>query len=248
VVDLWCFFYEDLADPKLWDSYAALMTPEERARHGRYLFEKDRRLFLATRALVRSVLSRYADVAPSDWRFAEGERGKPYIASPLCTPALHFNLSNTFGLVVCAVSLAHRELGVDAEFLERPGQTVAIADHYFATIETAALRALPGEDQRERFFCYWTLKESYIKARGLGLALPLGQFAFLLDQGPEIGIVFDPRLLDSPARWRFALLRAGARHLVAVGAATDGVPLSLRAIGVIPLRGPVALPGGAPCP
>jgi 4'-phosphopantetheinyl transferase len=237
IVDLYCFFYEGIKDPALIAAYFALMTEEEHARHDRFYFERDRRLFLATRALVRTVLSLYAEVEPARWRFAEGERGKPYIAEPLPNPVLHFNLSNTRGLVVCAVSTAHGSLGVDAEFLDRPGETVGIADHYFSPLEARALRARPPEHQRERFFCYWTLKESYIKARGLGLALPLEQFSFLLDSGSDIGIAFDPRLRDDPARWRFALLRASAQHMVAVGVDTGQLPLHLRACNFIPLRG-----------
>src|SRR5262249_41176042 len=70
-VDLWCFFYLGVDDASLLAAYDALMTEEERARNQRFWFEKDRRLFLATRALVRTVLSHYADVSPEDWRFAE---------------------------------------------------------------------------------------------------------------------------------------------------------------------------------
>jgi 4'-phosphopantetheinyl transferase len=76
----------------------------------------------------------------------------------------------------------------------------------------------------------------------MGLALPLGQFSFLLDQGPDIGVSFAPRLADRPARWRFALLRGSPRHMVAVGVDTDGGPLSLRANHYVPLRGPVPFP------
>ncbi len=245
VVDLWCFFYEAAASPELLAAYQELMTEDERARHGRYYFERDRRLFLATRALVRAVLSCYHPaILPAQWRFAEGERGKPFIAGPSGAPAISFNLSNTPGLVVCAVSLAHPSLGVDAESLARSGETVSIADHYFSAREARALRALPPEQQRERFFSYWTLKESYIKARGLGLALPLEQFTFLLDEGPDIGITFDPRLADDPARWRFALHKTATGHLVAVGADTAGAPLSLRAAEYVPLRGVAAAPVG----
>ena len=186
-------------------------------------------MFLATRALCRSVLSLYADVPPAQWRFAEGERGKPYIATPLPTPALHFNLTNTLGLIACVVSRVYPVLGVDAEFLGRHGETVNIAEHFFSASEVHALRTLPTEQQRERFFCYWTLKESYIKARGLGLALPLDQFSFLLDAGPDVGVAFDPRLLDSAPRWRFALLRGSRNHMVSVGVDTGGQALSLRA-------------------
>lgn len=237
-IDLWCFFYEqEELPPELWDSYLSLLTSAERTRHDRYYFERDRRLFLATRALVRCVLSAYADVAPADWRFGEGERGRPHIEWPRSSPPLQFNLTNTPGLVVCAVSTAHPMVGVDAEVLDRPGETVSLAEHYFSPSEVRALRALPIAEQRARFFAYWTLKESYIKARGLGLAIPLDQFSFRLEESPPIGITFDPRLPDEPGRWQFALHTAGPRHLVAVGARTDGIALSLRAARFVPLRG-----------
>ena len=240
VVDVWCFFYEGVDDPALLAAYDALMTPAERARHGRFVFEKDRRLFLATRALVRTVLAAYAPVPPEAWRFGEAEHGKPFVEGPAVAPRLHFNLTNTRGFVACAVSVAHEEIGVDAEWLERGGETVSIADSFFSALEVRALRALPEPQQHQRFFSYWTLKESYIKARGHGLALPLDQFSFHLGEGEEIGISFDPRLGDEPARWRFALVDFSPAHLLAVGASTAGAPLSLRLAQVVPLRGPVA--------
>lgn len=238
-VDLWLFFYEELEDAELNKVYRSLMTAAECARHERFYFERDRRLFLATRALVRTVLSCYADVPPAAWRFAEGERGKPYLVGPQVPVPLHFNLTNTYGLVACAVSTSHPQLGVDAELLDRTGETVSIADRYFSQREVAALSRLPVEEQRRRFFSLWTLKESYIKARGLGLAIPLEQFSFLLDEpGSEdarIKVLFDPRLQDDARRWRFDLLEASPRHLVAVGVDTGGAPLQLHAASVAPL-------------
>ncbi len=210
------------------------MTPEERARHDRFVGEGDRALFLATRALVRTTLSRYAPVAPGDWRFGTHARGKPHIEAPVTAPPLHFNLSNTHGLIVCAVSTTFAAMGVDTEPADRRSATVALADRYFSPSEVAALTALPADRHRRRFLSYWTLKESYIKARGLGLAIPLDQFSFLLDQDP-IGIAFDPRLGDDAARWRFALMDARPNHLVAIGADTGGAAWSLRARQVVPL-------------
>lgn len=109
-VDLWCFFYESVRDPDLLSAYDALMTEAERERHRRFVFERDRLLFLATRALVRTALSNYADVPPADWRFAADERGKPHVVGPSTEP-IYFNLTNTHGLVVCAVSRAHAHIG-----------------------------------------------------------------------------------------------------------------------------------------
>ena len=59
------------------------------------------------------------------------------------------------------------------------------ADRYFSPTEVAALGALPEAARPDRFFDYWTLKESYIKARGLGLQLPLDQFSFHLPASPS---------------------------------------------------------------
>lgn len=254
VVDLWCFpcprlpraadqrpqpAQEDASLSALDRAYLALLTADERARHDRYLFERDRLLFRATRALARTVLSQYAAVAPIDWRFAAGSHGRPYIDGPRVDPPLHFNLSNAHGMVVCAVSVAHAAVGADTEAIDRVTDTVAIADHYFSPREVQALHRVPAPLQAQRFFAYWTLKESYIKARGLGLALPLEQFSFLLDEGPDISIAFDPRLVDDPARWRFCLLRGSPHHFIAVGVDTGGAPLSLRAARFVPLQGPV---------
>jgi 4'-phosphopantetheinyl transferase len=99
----------------------------------------------------------------------------------------------------------------------RSGELLDVADRFFSPSEVAALRALPREEQLDRFFFYWTLKESYIKARGMGLAIPLSQFSFELDSARERGIRirFDPELKDDPARWDFSALSYGRRHAIA---------------------------------
>jgi 4'-phosphopantetheinyl transferase len=239
IVDLWYYFYEGIDDAELLASHEALLTPDERKRHGSFHFERDRRLFLATRALVRTVLSGYATVAPADWRFSTSEHGKPRISSPAVRPPIYFNLANTPGLVVCVVSVAHEPVGVDAERIDREAEAIELAERYFSASEVRRLRALPSCDQTRRFFTYWTLKESYIKARGRGLAVPLDQFSFLVED--EIGVVFDARLDDDARCWRFALLDAPPQHMIAVAAETGGAALSLRATQIVPLRGKAEL-------
>ncbi len=253
-VDLWWFPYEELAEHSpLFAEYATLLTEDEQLRHQRLRFERDRRQFLATRALVRTVLSFYEPtVSPRAWRFEVGERGKPSISEPLAARHWQFNLSNTRGLVVCAVSGAHRRLGVDVERLDRDNDLLALADRYFSRLEVAELRSLPLADQPSRFFDYWTLKESYIKAHGLGLAIPLDSFSFLLGRGsrsdargtsssdlgtaatPAIGIRFDARRDDDPAIWSFILLDAAPRYRLAIALETHGARLSLRAQRCVP--------------
>lgn len=243
-VHVFCTWLDGLDEPALLAAYGELMTPEERARNARYMFERSRREHLVGRALVRTTLSRYADVAPSAWRFVEGERGRPEIEGPAGAPPLRFNLSHTTGLVAVAVTTA-LDVGVDVEDAARQRTTVEIADRFFSPREVEALRALPAAEQRERFFTYWTLKEAYIKAVGLGLAIPLHHFSFLLAPEEPVRIAFAPELDDDATGWQFARSRPSSRHHLAVAVRRGARPdLRLVVRDVVPLAEVVARPAG----
>jgi len=227
IVDLWYWFYDPDLTEAVVETGVSWISPEEHERYRRFRFDRDRRLFLATRVLVREVLSRYAAVQPAAWRFVADRSGKPWVSEPEVTPPLHFNLTNTDGLVVCGVSVAHDAVGVDAERVDRKVNYTALAARFFAAVEAEDLRTLPSNHRPRRFFEYWTLKESYIKARGLGLAVPLDQCAFAVEPA-GVRISFMSAELEH-ARWRFTSIDAPPGHLIAVGADTGGHPLSVRA-------------------
>lgn len=209
---LWYVRCDDVKDPTLLAAYEALLAPEERARKARYVFEKNRHEYLLTRALCRGVLSRYEAVPPAAWTFSANSHGRPAIASPDARGLL-FNLSNTTGLIACLVA-RDREIGVDVEDTGRRSETVAIADRFFSPTEVAALHAVPEARQKDRFFDYWTLKEAYIKARGMGLAIPLDHFSFLIEEGQSIRIAFAPALPDDAESWQFTQHRPTPAHLI----------------------------------
>ena len=201
----------------------ALLSREEQLRHRRFVFERNRREFLWAHTLLRRALSRHAPtVAPESWVFTPTPRGRPEITGPEGAPPLHFSLSHTDGFITCAIA-RHPFVGVDVEATDGPGSTTEIAEHFFAPPEIAELRLISARQRRERFFQYWTLKESYIKARGAGLTLPLDQFWFSLLPGRPIEIRFARGFDDDPGRWRFALRRPSPRHqlAIALGGASD---------------------------
>lgn len=212
-VHLW---YSDPAELRVGSAYAAaqnIIAVDELERLRRFHFDRDRLAFLATRVLVRTVLSHYEPVSPVDWRFAANEYGRPRIAGGIESQT-DFNLSRTNGLIVCAVARG-AELGVDVEHL-RPEVTLDIADRFFSAIEAAALRTLPLKEQSRRFYDYWTLKESYVKARGLGLTIPLDRFAFILEGNRPPRIEIDPALGDSPRNWQFVQCCPTNEHVVSL--------------------------------
>ncbi len=196
------------------DAARPVLTDAEWNRCQRFAYAEGLRERLAARFMVRSVLSRYAQVDARDWRFKENAYGRPEVSEPHHATHLRFNLSHADGVVTLVVS-AHYDVGVDVEGLGRRTR-LAIADRFFAPSEVDALRALPEAEQPQRFLEYWTLKESYIKARGAGMSLPLDQFAFDLTTPGRPAIRFADAFDDDPHSWQFDRLLVGNEHLVAV--------------------------------
>ena len=197
-------------------AFVPLLVGSELEKHHRLKLEKVRTEHLLTRALCRLTLSKYFDVLPTAWCFERNAWGRPRITHHDGLAGFDFNLSHTQGLITCLIT-RNIEAGVDVENLARRGETVAIAKHYFAPSEVHALNQVPENQKRERFFQYWTLKESYIKARGMGLQIPLDQFSFELDIPGPIRIQFGPQIEDNPAAWQFEINRLSAQHLAAIG-------------------------------
>ncbi len=225
---LWHFRTASISDPILIKRGIEFLSADELARHARYLVPDAARSFLAARILVRSVLSLYAPISPSAWRFEPNRWGRPYIANPDAPPGLLFNLSHKPGLITCLVGCG-RDLGVDVEdaSANRP-YLREIAQRFFSATEVARLVALPEAQHVRRFFELWTLKESYIKARGIGLSLGLSKFSFSVEEDPSptcATVTFDHDFEDDAETWDFRLFRPDDRHLIATSVRRCLTPL-----------------------
>lgn len=86
----------------------------------------------------------------------------------------------------------------------------------FSTNEQASLNSLPSELQLGRFYALWTLKEAYIKARGLGLSLPLQEFSFELEEAASPSLEIADSLEDDPDEWQILTCQATKMHKLAV--------------------------------
>lgn len=235
-VHVWLVMTDQVTDERRLASYHALMNPAEHERNGRFVFPAGRHEHLLTRALIRTTLSHYHPaIDPRDWQFSSNAFGRPELAGPTCEPRLRFNLSHTDGLIVCVVAI-DREVGIDVEDVTRRQlDGTDIANEVFSATELTELRALPLLEQPDRFFHYWTLKEAYIKARGLGLQLPLDQFSFHLGDDAPIRISFGPGISDDPMRWQFHLQRLTPRHRLALAISRRREPdLAVRMWPVVP--------------
>jgi len=190
-----------------------MLDAQEREKLDRFMFADDSHRYLVSHALVRSVLSLYSGIAPCDWRFSQGPHGRPEIISD-SQPRLRFNLTHTNGLAACIVTLDD-DCGIDAERLSERHNTLGVAKRLFSAPELEQLVQHEGQDFLEYFYAHWTLREAYVKARGIGLSLLNRQLRFAIEE-KEITVKFDAAVDDCESDWYFQLIRPAATHIAAL--------------------------------
>lgn len=142
------------------DTFAALVSEERLEQSRRYAAPADRLRSLAAGALLNYAVKELfphqkVPVTPS-----VGLHGKPQL------DFMEFSLSHTGNYAACAVST--NPVGID---IERPRPfRPALASRFFTDAEATACT---GSDS---FTICWTLKESFLKATGFGMKLPLSAF------------------------------------------------------------------------
>jgi 4'-phosphopantetheinyl transferase len=225
-LQLWLAYPGDLVEPSTEEECAALLDDAERARAARFRFDRHRREFLAMHALARVALSHAHPLSLDAWRFTVNEYGKP---SPVPECGLSFNQSNSLELAVCLVARLNAQsgvpvdVGVDVESFARAKEIVPLAARVFSAAERAQLETLPVAERPDRALSLWTLKEAYIKARGMGLSLPLDGISFLFDGPQALRFEVAPGVDEDPSRWRFCRFdHAGHRIALAVVANAAG--------------------------
>ena len=135
-----------------------------------YRFEKDKKLSCGAYLLLKKLLHEENVIEP---HFKTEKYGKAYISN---YENIHFNLSHSGKMVLCAIS--DREVGADVEYIDSEID-LDIAKNYFYNSEYESI--MNSENSPEEFFKYWVLKESYMKYTGLGMNLELDSFEIIIE-------------------------------------------------------------------
>jgi 4'-phosphopantetheinyl transferase len=212
-VDVWWTRPDIGMDADLVHRYEQLLADDERQRYHRFVRHEDRRSHLVARALVRLTLASYTGSDPAALRFSPGPHGKPEVVGPPGARLPRFNLSHSRGLIALAVT-SDDDVGLDVEHVERQVDCLELARRFFAPREAAHVAAVDSVERHRVFFDYWTLKEAFVKATGLGLSVPLESFWFDLSDPPVASFADAPR--DVGRDWQFARLALGPDHAAAL--------------------------------
>jgi 4'-phosphopantetheinyl transferase len=120
-------------------------------------------------------------------------------------------------MILIAITIG-REVGVDVERIRTDLDLDSIAARFFSASEYKILASLAGPARYEAFFACWTRKEAYLKARGVGLSLPLDQFdvSFLPNEIPRL-LATRPDPAEA-RRWRIQALDLSGDYAAALAA------------------------------
>jgi 4'-phosphopantetheinyl transferase len=167
---VWVLDTRELSGVAGWrERFFSTLGEAEVARAASFRFARDRILFAYSHGFLRCLLAGYTGRDPKQLVFEAGEFGKPLLAdSPL-----HFNLSHSGSLVAAAVTESG-PCGVDIEE-KRNLEDLHRLIGSFSREEQNFVRG--HRSGSSAFWQIWTLKESYLKAHGVGLRAELASFS-----------------------------------------------------------------------
>ncbi|MGB3203042.1 MAG: 4'-phosphopantetheinyl transferase superfamily protein [Nodosilinea sp.] len=170
------------AEIDVLDALQSALSPDELARLQRLHRPAVWRQYILSRGCLRHLLSRYTGQAPNALTFAYGPYGKPSLGPnrPGVTPV--FNLSHSGARLLIGVSSAPMvtTVGVDIEVMRSVHCLSGLCRRCLTPAEAQTVLALPPPQADYRFLAYWTGKEAWLKAQGLGIADSM--------QGLELGL------------------------------------------------------------
>lgn len=203
MIDLW------LEDLSLSDAeyvhYWQLLDPNEQAKALRFFQKQHRDYYVCSHGKLRTILASYTNTPPERLCFALEAFGKPYLVLDGKASDLHFNLSHSNNKMLLAV--AYQPIGVDIEAWNDRVDCMLIANTCFADSERLFWESLPENEKDAVFYCFWTRKESFVKAVGAGITLGVAEVISTVKG--ETGLLAIPAIYGGANDWQLVDLQLG---------------------------------------
>ena len=150
------------------DSIFQYLRKEEIERASRFLFTKDKILYMNSHAFLNRELSKRTKVNFENLNISTNQFDKPYVSGS----STFFNLSqshNFWSIGFCEGV----EIGIDIEWINEKKNFGDIIHYYFTAKEQTEVEE--AKVPVSKFFEIWTRKEALLKALGVGISYPLNQ-------------------------------------------------------------------------
>lgn len=174
MIDIFALRLPSYLQKETFDRLLKCVDSEKQDKVKRFIRYEDAQRALYADLLIRRIICEKLEIENHNIIFDKNSYGKPFLKN---YQDFHFNLSHSKDWIVCAVG--SNPVGIDVEVVKP--MEMDIARRFFSAEEYAGI---VSKDERERvshFFELWTLKESYIKAWGKGLSIPLDSFTMRIN-------------------------------------------------------------------
>lgn len=204
----------DIGEDEL-DNLCLLISPDKLDKIKHFRNKQDKIRTLIGEILLRTILIEQVGLENKHLIFEQNQYGKPYLRN---YPFINFNLSHSGDFVVCATDV--KPLGIDIEEV-KDLEYVNIAQNFFTESELNYIFKQSLDTQLSKFYELWTLKESYVKCRGQGLATQLQSFSIEIDQAENIEVVINNKQVKE---YSFKKFEIGLNYKMAICSVNREIP------------------------
>ncbi|WOD43237.1 4'-phosphopantetheinyl transferase family protein [Hwangdonia lutea] len=167
------------------DNLKHVINKAEKEKASNFHFKKDQNKYIMSRGALRVLSACYLNRNAKEIEFEYGEYGKPEYNFD---SDLKFNISHSGDLIVLSF-VKEFDIGVDIEKVKADFDIFEIAANFFSDLEIKTLKKVPKDKQVEYFYRCWTRKESFIKAKAMGLSFPLDSFSVCINSDKKTAVL-----------------------------------------------------------
>lgn len=161
-----------------------VLSAQEQEKANSFRQEQGRMHFIASRILLRRILSLYLCCPAKELSFQTGPHGKPYLCPHKNNfPKIHFNLSHSGEFVALAFSSAS-PVGIDIETVRMKLCVETLVRRFFHSDEYSEFLRLDETGQKDFVFRRWTVREAFLK--GIGSGLTISPDSFYIQELPSM--------------------------------------------------------------
>ncbi|XP_007902633.2 L-aminoadipate-semialdehyde dehydrogenase-phosphopantetheinyl transferase [Callorhinchus milii] len=211
-----------------WLQAARCVQAEEKERISGFMFANDAKAAMGGRLLIRKLIAEKLKIPWDEIQLQRTEKGKPFLvnSTPNVFPNFNFNISHHGDYTVLAAEPV-LQVGIDVMKTDLPGSSsipefFRIMNRQFTDHEWNMIKMAGDEwDQLNMFYRYWALKESFIKAIGVGVTFNLQRIEYHVSplQLREGQVFRETRMFldeEEEDAWSFEETMLDGRHHVAV--------------------------------
>lgn len=169
---------ERLEDSETFFGFYEKLSEKRRQKIDGYRMKKDKLLSLGAGILIDKGLKTFG-LREADVRIAEGKHGKPYFPD---YPDIHFSVSHSEKMVLAV--FADTEVGCDIEYVD--SVDLKLAERFFCQSEYEFIMEHQEWEREKAFYRMWTIKESFMKAVGSGMMLPMDEFCIKIGRHIQV--------------------------------------------------------------